>query len=131
MVDPANPTTRDHVRFAIDDVTPNDGPRPGGANFTDAEIDMVIAAEGNWQRAVAGLLEVLHSHWVDHVSWQADGTSVSMSHVPKGYMDRAKEMRRKYGGTPGTQGYARSIIRIDGYSQDKPSDMVDDVSYSK
>lgn len=123
--DPANPQTRDYVRFHIDDKVEGGGPLPGDRNFTDHELDMIIAEEGNWRRAVAACFEALQAAWTPNPSWTADGMSVSQSHVSKNYEPQAKLWRQRHGGAAGTWGYARTVIRVDGYSTDIPSNEVD------
>jgi hypothetical protein len=123
---PTSATERDYI---IRDTVENSGPLPEGANFSDDEIAMMLAVEGTWQRTVAACYEALHSAWADHVSWQGDGISVSMSHVPKNYEAKAKQQRKLFGATPGQASFTRSMTRVDGYSQDVASNVIDDVSY--
>lgn len=120
-----NPEDRDYVRFHIRDITSGAGPLPGDANFSDAEIDMILDTEGTWQRAVAACFEALQSAWVPNPSWAADGMQISQSHVTRNYEPLAKEWRKKHGGGSGGWGYSRSVIRVDGYSDDIPADEVD------
>ena len=119
----------DYIRFAIRDTTVNEGPLPENANFSDEEIEMMLEVEGSWQRAVAACYEALYSAWADHVSWEGDGISVSMSHVPRNYERKAQRQRNMFGYTQGQNGRVRTWIRVDGYSQDIPATQVDDVSY--
>lgn len=125
FVDPANPNDRDYVRFAIDDRTEGSGPLPGDRNFTDHELDMMITQEGTWQRATAACFEALEAAWVPNPSWQADGLSVSQSHVAKNYGPLAIRWRQRWGGKGGTWGFSRTVIRVDGYSDDIASNEVD------
>jgi hypothetical protein len=119
--DKANPTERDYVRFIIRDVTKDKGPLPEDANFDDHEIDMFLAIEKTWQGAVAACYEALEAAWIPNPSYAADGYSVSMSHISANFGKAAKHWRRLYGGTAGSSGRAREVIRVDGYSQDVSS----------
>jgi len=122
--DTATAVNRDYVRFSIDDKVEDYGPLPSGVNFTDDELDMIIELEGSWQRAVAACFEALHAAWAKHVSWTADGMSISQSHVADEYRMLAEKQRKAYGGVPGATARARSVIKVDGYSQDIASDEV-------
>ena len=114
---------RDFVRFRINDITVDAGPRPGGENFSDEELDMIITEEGSWQRAVAACYEALSAAWAQHTSWTADGMSISQYATMQKYDDLASSWRRMYGGL--ATAHSRSVIRTDGYSQVTP---VDDVT---
>jgi len=120
--------TRDYIRFTINDVTEGSGPLPNDANFSDEELDMMLAEEGTWQRTVAACYEALQSAWAKHTTFQSDGLSMSMSHVAARYEKLADAQRKKYGGTNTAR--ARTMIRVDGYSHDVASDEIDDVSYT-
>jgi hypothetical protein len=122
--DPAAPVERDYVRFHLNDVIKDSGPLPENYNFSDHELDMLLDLEGTWQRAVAAGFEALEAAWLPHPTFQADGMSVSLSHISKNYGDTAQRWRRIYGGQPGSSIKARSLIRVDGYSQDVASDEV-------
>ncbi len=105
------------VRFYLQDTVANSGPKPSDSNFTDAEIEGLIAAEGSWQRAVAAGFETLAAAWRRYPTFKADGLSLNRSDIAKGYTTQAKEWRRKYGGSGGGAG-SRAVTRADGYSDD-------------
>lgn len=115
----------DRVRFHINDTENGSGPLPGDSNFTDSEIEDMISVEGDWRRAVAAGLERLSVAWRRHPTFQADGVSISRSHISRGYLDEAKVWRRAYGYANGTRVKARGVIRVDGYSDDISSTEVD------
>ena len=117
-------TGRDHVRFRIRDTAEGCGPLPDDENFSDDELDMTITAEGSWQRAIAACYEALEAAWAPHVSWTADGMSISQSNVALEYRKLAEKWRRMFGGAPGGTMHSRTMTRIDGYSQDIDSDEV-------
>jgi hypothetical protein len=116
------PTTdRDRVRFYVHDVTANSGPLPGDANFSDAEIDGLLATEGTWQRSVAAAYETLAAAWRKHPDFTADGLTLRRTAIADGYAEQAKTWRQKYGdagsSSSGKAG-SRAMTRVDGYSQD-------------
>jgi hypothetical protein len=119
-------TDRDSVRFYLQDVTDGSGPRPGDANFSDAEIDGLISLAGSWQRAVAAALDALAVAWRRYPTFKADGLSLNRTDIANGFEAQAKEWRQMYGIT--TPARVAGIIRIDGYSDDIASDDVDTTS---
>lgn len=110
---PGSGADRDRVRAAINDVKPGFGPLPEGENFTDAEIADLVTVEGTWQRAVAGALERLAAAWRVHPSWQADGLTISNSHISRGFADEAKRWRETYG--KGGTVRSTTLTRTDGF----------------
>ena len=117
-----SPNDRDFVRFRINDIAVDSGPKPGGDNFSNEELDMIITEEGSWRRAVAACYETLSAAWAEHTSWTADGMSISQSATMQKYDDLAIRWRRMHGGL--ATAHSRSVIRVDGYSQDTPVDEV-------
>lgn len=61
-------TDRGKIRFYIGDVTSGAGPLPGGANYTDAEVDAVLTLCGSWQRAAIDLLRAAAVRWATKAS---------------------------------------------------------------
>jgi hypothetical protein len=121
----ATAVERDYVRSRIRDVTLDSGPLPAGENFSDEELDMIITSEGDsWNRAIAACYEALAAAWAPHVSWTADGMSISQGQTVPAYDKLAERARKRYGGVPGQGSHARSVIRTDGYSQDIAADEV-------
>ena len=116
-------TDRDLVRFSLGDVVESSGPRPADGNFTDAEVDGLLTAEGSWQRAVAAGFERLVAEWTRYPSFKADGLSLNRSDIAKGFRDQAADWRKKYGTT--TPVYVVGQITKDAYSDDVTSDDVD------
>ncbi len=110
-------TDRDKVRFYVQDTVEDSGPKPSDANFSDAEIDGLITAEGSWERGVAAGFETLAAAWRRYPTFKADGLSLNRSDIAKGYDTQAKEWRRKHGGSGGGAG-SRAVTRVDGYSDD-------------
>lgn len=111
-------TDLDKVRFHVQDTEYDAGPKPADANFTNEEINGLITTEGTWQRAVAGLFETLAATWGRHVTFNADGVSVSQSDVARYYSEQGKLWRKKWGNASGSTGSfgSSTVIRKDGYS---------------
>ena len=122
--DTANPGSREYVRFHLRDTTSGSGPLPDDDNFSNAELDMMLAEEGTWQRAVAAGYEALAAAWFINPSWQADGLAVSQSHIGKNFADLGSLWRKRHGGAFGSTAFARSVIKVDGYSDDVRADTV-------
>lgn len=121
--DDSLPTDRDRVRFHVRDTVLEHGPLPQDANFSDEELNGILAVEGSWQRGVAGALEALAVAWRKYPNLESDQFGLSRSHISRGYADDAKYWRDQYGfptdgpsahGAPGSRGY----IRVDGFSDD-------------
>ena len=87
----------DKVRFQIGDTTANDGPRPGDANFSDAELDALLTREGTWQRCVAACYEVLASEYAKHTTFSAHGGSFTRSDASSIFKNLAKDWRSDWG----------------------------------
>jgi hypothetical protein len=114
-------TNLDKVRFYLQDITSGAGPKPGDGNFTDAELEGLITAEGSWQRAVAAGFETLAIAWRKYPSFTADGLQLARSDIAKGFAEQAKEWRKLHGSsTTARTGVAgsRAPTRVDGYSSD-------------
>ena len=115
-------TSRDKVRFYLQDTEYNAGPKPADGNFSDEELDGLITVEGTWQRAVAAGFETLASAWRRYPSFTADGLQLSRSHIADGYAAQAKEWRKLYGSAASTtRAGSRAVTRVDGYSDDVDS----------
>ena len=115
-------TSLDKVRFYIQDTTASSGPKPGDANFTDAELSGLITAEGSWQKAVAGAFEILASAWSKYADTQVGPRREAFSQIAERYTGLAEDWRVRHGST-GTAG-SRHPTRIDGYSDDVSADEV-------
>ena len=94
-------TDLDKVRFYIQDITEDSGPLPADANFADATLNGLITAEGTWQRATAAAFETLAAAWTRHVTFSADGLSISRSDIADGYTEKAALWRRRWGSASG------------------------------
>ncbi len=110
-------TNLGRLRSAIGDTASGSGPLPGSTtNFTDDELNDLIAIEGTWQKAVAGACEVLANRWATSPNFSADGLSVSRSDIARMWQSQAAEWRKKYGG--GYRAGSTAVTKADGYSND-------------
>lgn len=116
-------TDLDKVRFYIADRVVGSGPRPGGANFTDEEINGALTIEGNWQRTIAALFEVLASEWSDEVNITVGPRREELSQTAAHYLKQAATWRARYGKAAGAAG-SGFITKVDGYSDDIPADSI-------
>ncbi len=114
-------TDLEKVRFYLQDTVQGTGPKPADANFTDAELEGLITAEGCWQRAVAAGYETLATAWRRYPSFVGDGLQLNRSDIAKGFAEQAARWRKDYGtSTRSRTGAAggRAVTRVDGYSDD-------------
>jgi hypothetical protein len=106
------------VRFWLRDTTVAAGPLPGDANFTDSEIEELIALEGDWRRAVAAGFEALASAWSRHPNFTSGDLSISRSDIARQYREQAADWRRRYGSSGATASVVvGSLRRVDAYSE--------------
>ena len=113
---------RDKVRFWVQDVSEGSGPKPSDGNFTDAEIDGLVATYGSWQRAVYAALMVLATSWRRFPDFRTEsGFSLNRTDIADGYHKQALDWAKQYGIPTAlmgsTAGYA-ATTRVDGYSDD-------------
>ena len=106
------------VRFHLGDTVDSAGPKPADANFTDDELTGLITVEGSWQRAVAAGFETLAGLWAKHVTFNADGMSVTQSDTTKGFAELAADWRARFGTPNASTGGSAAVTRADGYSDD-------------
>lgn len=110
---------KDKVRFWIGDTTPDGGAKPGDENFSDEELNGLIAIEGSWQRAVAGACEALALLW-NEPDIRIGPRSEALSQKTKRYAEQATAWRKLHGYSSGSVGGvgSASVTRVDGYSSD-------------
>ncbi|MCI0363682.1 MAG: hypothetical protein L0219_07345 [Phycisphaerales bacterium] len=120
------------VRFQIgDDVEAAGDPvsggiRPDGRNLSDEEIDLLLDAEGDdVMRATAAGCELLARLWSRVPTIQVGFRKEDAGKLAGEFAARAQELRNQHG--YGSQGgmFSVGVIRVDGYSDDVPSDAVD------
>jgi hypothetical protein len=111
-------TDLDRVRFHISDTVSGAGPKPGDANFSDAEITGLLTVEGAWEGAVAAAFETLAGAWARFPSFLADQLRLDRSDIAEQYRKLAANWRARSGSSPKSRSGTRSMTRIDGYSDD-------------
>ncbi len=109
-------TNLDKVRFYIGDKVEDTGVQPDGTNFTDEEIEGVLATEGSWQRAVAGIFETLALMYSPQVDFKLGPRAESRSQRSEAYAAQGATWRKKFG--TGARATGRALTRTDGYSDD-------------
>ena len=118
---------REKVRENIRDTVSGSGPLPADANFSDALLAGIIAAEGSWQRATAACFEMLASAWSRFPSYSTDGLKLDRSDIAEAHAEAAKKWRDDFGYV--AKSYSPALvagqITKDGYSDDVTSDDVD------
>jgi hypothetical protein len=114
-------TDLDTIRFKIGDKVEDEGILPKGANFSDEEINGLLAIEGTVDRTLAALYENLATIYADFVDSKIGPRDEKSSQIAERYGKLAESYRKKFG-------YASSgvrsgfVTRVDGYSQDIASD---------
>jgi len=119
-------TDRAKVRFHLQDTTENSGPRPGGDNFSDAEIDGLVTIGGSWERAVSSGLDALASAWAKYADLTEGPHRESLSQIGAAYRKQAAGWRDLYG--IAVPARVAGIIKMDGYSDDVASDDINTAS---
>ena len=94
---PTQATDLDRIRFHTGDTMLGNGVRPNGANVENEEITAVLALEGSWQRAVAGVFEMLAAAWASHVDISMGDASFGRQTPSVRYEALAKRWRDQYG----------------------------------
>jgi hypothetical protein len=111
---------RDRVRFYINDTVVNQGPRPDGRNFSDAEIAFFLSEEDSRVNgAVARAFEVLASEWSSFAVSEKEGeVDWDTKEVADNYRIQATAWRKKPGGGSEVElsGGVVTLERTDAYS---------------
>jgi len=113
---------RDKVRFALQDASIDEGPKPDGSNLSDNELDGLITLEGDWQRAVAAGFEALTAIWTQYADLSAGPHKETLSQIAEGHRKSAALWRARSGSAVPAR--VAGIIKVDGYSDDVASDDV-------
>jgi hypothetical protein len=104
-------TDLDLVRFEIGDTVSGSGPLPGSvSNFTDAELNALIAREGSWGRAAAAACETLARRWAQIADTDSGPIHQALGDRTDMWAKRAQELRALYGGGPTLQA---GVIALD------------------
>lgn len=84
---------RSKVRFELGDTEFQAGVLPDGDNFSDAEIDLYLAQNGNdVEEATTALMLVLSRRWSNLADVQVGPRRESLSQIAKAWQARATEM---------------------------------------
>jgi hypothetical protein len=114
------------VRLEVGDTTQNSGPRPGGSNYSDAEINYFLDQETTVGRAAARAFEVLAAEWSRYAGSLGLGPRQQAFQQAQSYRDQARIYRRLHGGA--ARAGASGVIRVDAFSDDVDSFEVDETS---
>ncbi len=108
-------TNAGKVRFNVGDTVENSGPRPDKRNFSDAEIDYLIATETAGNTAAAALgFETLSSEWAAYALAERTGEgSFDAKEVSELYLKIAYEQRSKPDGGTGGRSLQAGVITLD------------------
>ena len=108
-------TNRGIVRFNLGDTVENAGPRPDKRNFTDAEIDYLIATETDGNTAATALgFETLASEWASYALSEREGeVSFDAKKTSEQFFSVANYWRNKPGGGTGGGSLSAGVITLD------------------
>ena len=103
------------VRFSLGDTEENKGPRPDKRNFSDAEIDYLIATETAGTIAATALgFETLASEWGAYTVSEREGeTNFDAKEVSDQFFDLATYWRSKPGGGTGGGSLVGGVVTLD------------------
>lgn len=110
-------TDLDKIRFKIDDTVSGSGVKPNGGNFTDEEINGLLAIEGTVERTVAALYEKLATVYARYIDTKIGPRDEKLSQIRDSYFQLAKTQRDLYGTGVSTIRFG-FVTRVDGYSDD-------------
>lgn len=108
-------TDRGVVRFNLGDTIENEGPRPSKRNFSDAEIDYLIATETAGNTAATALgFETLASEWGAYAIQEREGeVSFDAKEVIDKYFKLANYWRNKPDGGTGGNSLQAGVLVLD------------------
>lgn len=108
-------TDRGVVRLNIEDTVENAGPRPDKRNFSDAEIDYLIATETAGTTAATALgFEILAGGWGAYTLSERGGeANFDAKKVSDQYFELAKYWRSKPGGGTGGGSLVAGVLTLD------------------
>lgn len=104
------------VRLEIGDTVASAGVRPDGSNLTDEELTIWLTAEdSDPMRASARACEALSRMWTPIANYSSGSRSEQLGKVAQDWTDKAKELRKLYGGSSGST-FSVETGRSDGYA---------------
>jgi hypothetical protein len=90
--------TESKSRLQIGDTVENDGPRPDGRNFSQAELLALYSDEGSHvKRAAAAALEILANEWSAYAGNHKLGPESETYQQAAEYRKQAETLRERYG----------------------------------
>lgn len=105
-------TSVGQLRLEIGDEVFESGVKPSGDNFTDTELTYFLTQEGSIVgRAAARACEVLSRSYAGLVDLTVGPRRETLSQAAKAFLDRAKELRRQYGGSAAGGAYSAGWLR--------------------
>lgn len=113
---------RDRVRFAIGDTVHGHGPRPDNGNFSNEELDALLAEYGNWPCATAAAFRALHAAWAVRPIFGPGELSTTHANVAAQHERAAAFWAGRCADTqPAVVPVVRFIAvkRVDGYSDNR------------
>lgn len=112
-------TDLDRIRFAIDDTVDGTGIKPNGDNFTDEELEGLLADEGTVGRTVAAVFEKLAGSYARLVDTKIGPRDEKSSQTAQMYASLAAQKRKEHGYATGN-----NVITVgafdEGLSEDEP-----------
>jgi hypothetical protein len=117
--DPTQPTDLDRIRFHVGDTMLGYGVKPNGANLENEEITAVLLVEETWQRAVAGVFEMLAAAWATHVDMSLGDATFGRQTPSVRFEELAKRWRERFGGI-GNLELVGGTIKL-GYQYQEPT----------
>lgn len=108
-------TNRGVTRFNLGDTVENAGPRPDKRNFSDAEIDHLIATETAGTTAATALgFEILSNEWAAYALSESEGeVDFDAKEVSDTFLKRANYWRSKPGGGTSGGSFQSGLLNLD------------------
>jgi hypothetical protein len=108
-------TDRGVIRLNLGDTVENAGPRPDKRNFSDAEIDYLLATETAGTTAATALgFEILASEWGAYTIGEREGeVSFDAKEVSDQYFGLADYWRSKPDGGTGGKSLTGGVLTLD------------------
>lgn len=114
-----------NTRLEIGDTVEKAGPRPAGTNYSDAEINYAITAEGSVILATARLCEILSREYAAYAGLQMlQEHSESYRNQSSDFAKRAEYIRDNDATSAAAKVTSGSFTRVDGYSSTIASDEI-------
>lgn len=99
---------RNRLRLRVGDVQENEGPRPDGRNFSDAELDSLKTDESSsFNGTMAAVFEILATEWTQYALSEKEG---DVSFDAKGVADKYTKLANEYRVKAGT--YLTGIVTL-------------------